>query len=155
MGVSSSSSTITTMSNFAVISAIVLSFSALSWAQISTPYEGHCRVFSSIPSGEIEVYHMKSSHVDGCGTENSTAACIDNCRAEWTGLYKKGDLDAELSNGYNLGQELCLGAVELFHPYIFSEDGAVLSRNCDGNWEDTGMMTKQQLCCDNGHYHEC
>merc|ERR1712243_48975 len=137
------------------IAAAVLSLAALAGAQIITPYECHCGVFVSLPVGEVEIYHMQSAHVDGCGTENSTQACIDNCRNEWTGIYKNGDLEAELPNGYNLGQELCLGAVELFHPYIFNEDGQVFARNCDGNWEDIDMGTKQNLCCTNGHYHEC
>merc|ERR1711942_58330 len=151
----SSTTTSATMKNFRSICAIVLSIAALSWAQIITPYECHCGVFISVFSGEIEVYHMKSSHVDGCGTANSTAACIANCQAEWTGMYKKGDLEAELPNGYNLGQELCLGAVELFHPFINDANGQVFARNCDGNWEDIDMGTKQPLCCNNGHYHEC
>merc|ERR1712126_311749 len=115
--------------------AIVLSLAALAWGQIITPYECHCGVFVSYPLGEFEAYHMQSAHVDGCGTEESVAACMQNCRDEWSGLYKNGDLEAELSNGYNLGQEICLGALELFHPYVSNGDGQVFARNCDGNWE--------------------
>ena len=29
-----------------------------------------------------------------------------------------GELNYELSNGYNVGQELCLGALTFFHPQI-------------------------------------
>ncbi|CAL4067262.1 unnamed protein product [Meganyctiphanes norvegica] len=136
-------------------SAIILSFAALTGAQIITPYECHCGVFISIPSGEIEVYHMQSAHVDGCGTPESEAACMDNCKNEWTGMYKNGDLDNELENGYSLGQELCLGAVELFHPFILNANGQVFARNCEGNWEDIDMGTNKPLCCTGGHYHEC
>ncbi|CAL4100849.1 unnamed protein product, partial [Meganyctiphanes norvegica] len=108
------------MKTFITISAIVLSLAALSWAQIIDPYECHCGVFISTSTGEIEIYHMHPEHVDGCGTEESTAACIASCQNEWTGIYKNGDLDGEMDNGYTLGQELCLGAVELFHPFIFN-----------------------------------
>merc|ERR1712189_49558 len=95
------------MKTFITISAaIILSFAALSWAQIIHPYECHCGVFMSLSSGEREIYHMKSAHVDGCGTENSTAACMNVCEEEWKGMYKKGDLNAELPSGYNLGQNL-------------------------------------------------
>lgn len=143
------------MKTFAAISAIFLSVVALSTSQIITPYECHCGVFISLSQGEIEVFHMHPAHVEGCGTPEAEAACQENCRTEWTSVYKNGDLDAELSNGYSLGQEVCLGAVELFHPFINKENGQVFARNCEGNWEDIGLGTKQQICCNNGHYHEC
>ncbi|CAL4091789.1 unnamed protein product [Meganyctiphanes norvegica] len=143
------------MKSFVTISAIVLSIAALGWSQIITPYECHCGVFISIPTGEIELFHMKSAHVDGCGTEASVAACIENCKSEWTGMYKSGDLLAELPSGYTLGQEMCIGAVELFHPFIHNADGQVFARNCEGDWEDIDMGTKQPLCCNAGHWHEC
>merc|ERR1711875_17488 len=97
--------------------AILVSLAALSLGQIITPYECHCGVFVSYPLGEFEAYHMQSAHVDGCGTEESEAACMQNCKDEWSGIYKNGDLNAVLPNGYTLGQELCLGATTLFHPY--------------------------------------
>merc|ERR1711862_585741 len=144
----------TTMNGYLALAAL-LSLAALSWGQIITPYECHCGVFVSYPLGEFEAYHMKSAHVNGCGTEESVAACMQNCRDEWTGMYKNGDLEAELSNGYNLGQEICLGALEFFHPFVSNGNGQVFARNCQGNWEDIDLGVKQPICCNNGHYHEC
>ena len=33
-------------------------------------------------------------------------------------MSRHGDLNFELTNGYNVGQELCLGALNLFVPVV-------------------------------------
>merc|ERR1711970_610718 len=130
----------------------LLSLGALSWAQIIHPYECHCGVFISHHHGISEIYRLMPLHLDGCDDET---LCIDACSNKWNDLTNNGDLTSELDNGYNLGQDICLQAVEHFIPYLGDEIGFLNARLCDGNWEDTGRQTRQEICCNAGHYYEC
>merc|ERR1711942_281974 len=132
--------------------AALLSLAALSWAQIIHPYECHCGVFVSYPVGEAEVYRMQPLHLEGC---DNVTACTVACSNEWDDLTNNGDLTTELSNGYTLGQDICLSAVEHFIPFRGDEKGFVNARLCEGNWEDTGKATRQNICCNAGHYYDC
>merc|ERR1712189_123813 len=139
------------MKQFLALAAL-LSLGALSWAQIITPYECHCGLFVTYPVGESEVYRLHPLHLDGC--DNATL-CITACQDEWDDLTNNGDLLTELDNGYNLGQDICLQAVEHFIPFLSNDKGFLNARLCEGTWEDTGRTTRQNICCNNGHYYDC
>merc|ERR1711872_4137 len=139
------------MKQFVIVAAL-LSFVALSWAQIIHPYECHCGVFISYSTGESEVYRIQPLHLPDC---SNVTLCTMACSDEWNDMTNNGDLTSELDNGYNLGQDICLGAVEHFLPFINNKVGFVNARLCDGNWEDTGLQTRTPICCNNGHWYDC
>ncbi|CAL4096195.1 unnamed protein product [Meganyctiphanes norvegica] len=130
----------------------LLSMGALSRAQIIHPYECHCGVFVSYPAGVSEVYRMEPLHLEGC---DDASLCTQACTDEWNTLTNNGDLTTELPNGYTLGQDICLSAVEHFIPFLNDEPGFVNARLCEGNWKDTGLSTRQNICCNAGHNYDC
>merc|ERR1719244_483095 len=131
------------MKQFLAIAAL-LSIGSQSWAQIIDPYECHCGVFIAYFGGETEIYNLHGIQMEGCDDQDG-----------WNDLTNKGDLTTELDNGYTLGQEICLQAVEHFHPWVNNQPGFLNARLCEGNWVDTGLRTRQNICCDNGRYYEC
>merc|ERR1711970_471057 len=141
------------MKQFFVVSTL-LSLGALSWGQIIHPYECHCGVFVSYPAGVSEVYRLMPLHLDNCD-EESIPLCTQACTDEWNAQTNNGDLTSDLANGYTLGQDICLQSLEHFIPFLSGEYGFVNARLCEGNWEDTGMQTKQKICCNAGHNYEC
>ncbi|CAL4074725.1 unnamed protein product, partial [Meganyctiphanes norvegica] len=132
----------------------LLAVCSLASGQIITPYECHCGVFRSYPQGESLIYHLPGHHID-CDSPDKETQCYDACVQDWDVFAGNGDLNTVLENGYSLGQEICVGALELGHFNIRDEIGYVFSRACFGNWEDTGSHTEQYVCCHNGHYEEC
>ncbi|CAL4142785.1 unnamed protein product [Meganyctiphanes norvegica] len=139
------------MKQFLALAAL-LSLGAISWAQIIHPYECHCGVFVPYPTGESEVYRMQPLHLESC--DNATL-CTIACADEWKDLTNHGDLTTLLPNGYTLGQDICLSAIEHFIPFLNDAPGFVNARLCEGNWEDTGLSTRQNICCNSGHYYDC
>merc|ERR1719290_14700 len=127
---------------------------SLARGQIIEPYECHCGLFRSWPQGEAMIYKLPGHHID-CSSPDHVTQCTDACMQDWDSLAGNGDLAHELSNGYQLGQEICLGALELGHFNILDEIGYVYSRACHEHWHDTGSRTKQYVCCEGGHYTVC
>merc|ERR1711962_1799571 len=133
---------------------LTLLLCTLAAGQIITPYECHCGVFRSYPQGESLIYNLPSHHVD-CDSPDVEQQCFDACVQDWDILAGTGDLNQELENGYTLGQDICLGALELGHFNIVDEIGYVYRRACKGTWADTGARTMQYICCNGGHNYEC
>merc|ERR1719402_924540 len=92
--------------------------------------------------------------MDTCEEANE-AICMQYCTDEWNGIANNGDLTSELDNGYTLGQDICLQSLEHFIPFLEDNFGYLNARLCEGNWETTGLQTRQAICCDFGHYYEC
>merc|ERR1719369_1056360 len=127
---------------------------SLARSQIIHPYECKCGVFRSWPQGEAMIYHLPGHHID-CDSPDRQQQCFDACQQDWDILAGNGDLSHELESGFTLGQEICLGALELGHWNILDEIGSVYARTCNTHWDDTGSATLQYICCHSGHYTPC
>merc|ERR1719402_1272633 len=132
------------MKQFLTLAALI-SLGAPSWAQIIDPYECHCGVEISAQTGLLVIYQMMPFQMDSCDIENQQT-CTDLCAQEWSDLCPGGELLTELDNGYNCGQEICTGAINVFHPVVDNKKGFIVSQLCEGTWEDTGLTTKQNIC---------
>ncbi|CAL4096194.1 unnamed protein product, partial [Meganyctiphanes norvegica] len=142
---------LSSMNQFLAVAAL-LSLGAVSWAQIIHPYECHCGLFISYSTGESEVYRLAPLHLEGCEDES---LCVAACQDEWDDLTNNGDLTTELDSGYTLGQDICLASLEHFIPFLSNEKGFLNARLCEGNWENTGKTTRQNICCNAAHWYDC
>ncbi|CAL4152429.1 unnamed protein product, partial [Meganyctiphanes norvegica] len=106
--------------------------------------ECNCGVFVATKDGESEIYAMETELIGSC---DDITACKDECSLQWLMAVEDGDLDAELSNGKTLGEELCHGAHENHHEHVENVVAYVYARACDGPWTPTGDATLQDLCC--------
>merc|ERR1712002_116334 len=113
--------------------------------------ECRCGFFVTFFTTEIEIHRLPAINLASC---DEVDECVVACRAEADKLSGHGDLHYELSNGYSVGQELCIGALTFFMPQV-NDIVHGYANVCHGPWMYTGFSCKQKLCCHFGRHYEC
>ncbi|CAL4083768.1 unnamed protein product [Meganyctiphanes norvegica] len=137
---------------------VLVAVVALVGAQHPThqPPETHtcnCGAFITLDHAEYEIHRLPPFDALSC---DDIKECKTSCAGEWKKMTGNGDLEHELANGFTVGQELCIG-LNNGHGIdsCYKETVYVFSNTCDGPWIWDGVNSIDELCCHDGHYHDC
>ncbi|CAL4083770.1 unnamed protein product [Meganyctiphanes norvegica] len=132
------------------VALLAATFVALANASLPTC---RCGAFITVNTVEYEVYELPPFEDIDCDTPN---ACRARCKKEFEKATGDGDLNHDLPNGYTVGQEICI-AMSNHHGLHNVRDEPVYSyfNLCDTLWQYDGETSTNNLCCHEGHYHDC
>jgi len=132
-----------------VAALLLLSFLALANASLNTC---RCGMFITVGTVEYEVHELPPVENVDC---DDKSICKKTCRAEFEKLTGGGDMNFELPSGYSVGQELCIAMSN--HQIHNCRDETVYGYYdlCDTLWQFDGETSSNELCCREGHYHDC
>ncbi|XP_071537240.1 uncharacterized protein [Panulirus ornatus] len=125
---------------------------ALVWAEDDRP---NCSCGMYIQKDDIirRVYRLDPFQVDNC---DAWDVCKTSCANEFSNSTGGGDLNYELSNGYSVGQEICIALVQ--HHGEHNVHNAIVygyANLCNGPWVYDGVSTINSLCCQDGFFTPC
>merc|ERR1712002_598102 len=129
---------------------VLLSLASMAMGQAMP--ECRCGFFVTLFTWEIEIHCLPAINLASC---DDVDGCVLACKTEADKLTNHGDMYFELSNGYNVGQELCLGSLTHFAPDMWHEYVHGYANVCHGPWLYTQFTLKEELCCYMGRFFTC
>merc|ERR1712142_455949 len=131
---------------------LLASVVALAWAGQDSP-NCWCGMFIQERDDAHRVYALESGFFDSC---DELDACKQLCASEFNNATGGGDLNFEQSNGYSIGQEICLymsqhnGVTDIKEAVVYG-----YANLCNGPWVYDGESSINRLCCYQGFYIPC